>query len=116
LVLRGDPPLLRLSPAASVDVLALMAIEGSDATWADWEGELLEGMSFPGCPAFETWLTYQRRHVEGARQALMHEAALERLGAGDAASATELAAQLVSLDPLELRSQELLIRCGAQRR
>jgi tetratricopeptide (TPR) repeat protein len=44
----------------------------------------------------------------------MHEAALERLGAGDAASATELAARLVSLDPLELRSQELLIRCLAR--
>jgi DNA-binding SARP family transcriptional activator len=114
LVLRGDPPLLRLSPAATVDALAPIAIEGSDATWADWDGELLEGMSFPGCPAFETWLTYQRRHLAGARQALMHEAALERLAAGDTAKATELAARLVSLDSLELRSQELLIRCLAR--
>jgi DNA-binding SARP family transcriptional activator len=114
LVLQGDPPLLRLPPAATVDVLALMTVEGGDATWADWEGEALEGMSFPGCPAFETWLTYQRRQLAGARQALMHEAALERLGTGDAASATELAARLVSLDPLEFRSQELLIRCLAR--
>jgi DNA-binding SARP family transcriptional activator len=114
LVLRGDPPLLRLSPAATVDVLALTTLEGGRATWADWEGELLEGMSFPGCPAFETWLTYQRRHLAGARQALVHEAALERLASGDAASATGLAARLVSLDPLELRSQELLIRCLAR--
>jgi DNA-binding SARP family transcriptional activator len=114
LVLRGDPPLLRLPPAASVDVLALTAVEGSDTRTADWEGELLEGMSFPGCPAFETWLTYQRRHVVGARQALMHDTALERLGAGNAAGATELAARLVSLDPLQVRSQELLIRCLAR--
>ena len=114
LVLRGDPPLLRLSPAATVDVLALMTVEGDDVSGAEWEGELLEGMSFPGCPAFETWLTYQRRQVGGARQALLHKAALERLGKGDAVGATELAARLVSLDPLELRSQELLIRCLAR--
>ena len=114
LVLRGDPPLLRLSPAATVDVLALTTVEGDDVSGAEWEGELLEGMSFPGCPAFETWLTYQRRQVGGARQALLHKAALERLGKGDAAAATELAARLVSLDPLELRSQELLIRCLAR--
>jgi DNA-binding SARP family transcriptional activator len=114
LVLRGDPPLLRLSPSATVDVLALIAVEGGDVNWDDWEGELLEGMPFPGCPAFETWLTYQRRHLAGARQALMHEKALERLGTGDAEGAAELAARLVSLDPLELRSQELLIRCLAR--
>jgi DNA-binding SARP family transcriptional activator len=114
LVLRGDPPLLRLSPAAAVDVLALTSVEGDRATWADWEGELPEGMSFPGCPAFETWLTYQRRYLASALQALIHEAALERLGAGDTAGATELAARLVSLDPLELGSQELLIRCLAR--
>ncbi len=113
LILRGDPPLLRLSPEATVDVLALVALEG-EATSADWEGELLEGMSFPGCPAFETWLTYQRRRLAGVRQALMHEAALERLSSGDAQGATGLAARLVSLDPLELRSQELLIRCLAR--
>jgi tetratricopeptide (TPR) repeat protein len=94
--------------------LAVVAFEGSDATWVDCEGELLEGMSFPGCPAFETWLTYQRRRLAGARQALVREAALERLGAGDARAATELAARLASLDPLELRSQELLIRCLAR--
>jgi DNA-binding SARP family transcriptional activator len=114
LVLRGDPPLLRLPSAASVDVLSLLTVEGGGTTWVDWEGELLEGMSFPGCPAFETWLTYQRRQIVGARQALIHEAALERLGTGDAAGATELAARLVSLDPLEPCSQELLVRCLAR--
>jgi tetratricopeptide (TPR) repeat protein len=71
-------------------------------------------MSFPGCPAFETWLTYQRRHVAGICEALMGEAALQRLASGDAPGAQELAARLVSLDPLELRWQELLIRCLAR--
>jgi DNA-binding SARP family transcriptional activator len=115
LILRGDPPLLALKHAGSVDVLALMGAEGGAATGAELQGELLEGMSFPGCAAFETWLTYQRRQLAGARDALMHAAALQRLAAGDAAGASDLAARLVSLDPLELRSQELLIRCLARR-
>ena len=114
LVLRGDPPTLRLPAGASVDLLALLSPEGGQVTASAWEGELLEGMSFPGCPAFETWLTHQRRHLTGVCQALVHETALERLASGDANGACELAARLVSLDPLELRWQELLIRCLAR--
>jgi DNA-binding SARP family transcriptional activator len=115
LILRGDPPVLRLSTCASVDVLALLSPEDDRVSTIPWEGELLEGMSFAGCPAFETWLNHQRRHLSGVCQALMHETALERLASGDAGGASELAARLVSLDPLESRSQELLIRCLARR-
>jgi DNA-binding SARP family transcriptional activator len=114
LILRGDPPTLRLPEGASIDVLALLDPEGCQVSASAWEDELLEGMSFSGCPAFETWLTHQRRHLSGVCQALMHETALERLASGDASGASELAARLVSLDPLELRSQELLIRCLAR--
>jgi tetratricopeptide (TPR) repeat protein len=71
-------------------------------------------MSFPGCPAFETWLSYERRYVAGVSEALMGEAALQRLATGDPAGASELAARLVALDPLEVRWQELLIRCLAR--
>jgi DNA-binding SARP family transcriptional activator len=114
LILRGDPPALRLPEEASVDVLALLDGEDSQVSASAWECELLEGMSFSGCPAFETWLTHQRRHLSGVCQALMHETALERLASGDAGGASALAARLVSLDPLELRWQELLIRCLAR--
>jgi DNA-binding SARP family transcriptional activator len=114
LALRGDPPAFRLPEGGFVDVLALMSPERGTAPASGSEGELLEGMSFPGCPAFETWLTYQRRHVAGICEALMGEAALQRLASGDAPGAQELAARLVSLDPLELRWQELLIRCLAR--
>jgi DNA-binding SARP family transcriptional activator len=114
LALRGDPPAFRLPEGGFVDVLALMSPERGTAPPSGSEGELLEGMSFPGCPAFETWLTYQRRHVAGICEALMGEAALQRLASGDAPGAQELAARLVSLDPLELRWQELLIRCLAR--
>ena len=114
LILRGDPPALRLPEGAGVDVLALLDGEGGQVWVSACEGELLEGMSFSGCPAFETWLTHQRRHLSGVCQGLMHETALERLASGDAGGASELAARLVSLDPLEARWQELLIRCLAR--
>src|SRR5579859_7523360 len=114
LVLRGDPPAFRLPEGAVVDVLALSRPDSGQVPVVGWPGELLEGMSFPGCPAFETWLSYHRRHLSGVCQALMHERALERLASGDASGASELAARLVSLDPLELRWQELLIRCLAR--
>jgi DNA-binding SARP family transcriptional activator len=114
LALRGDPPALRLPEGASVDVLALLSPDRNPVSAPVWEDELLEGMSFPGCPSFETWLTHQRRHLAGVCQALMHAKVLERLTGGDARGAIELATRLVSLDPLELRSQELLIRCLAR--
>jgi DNA-binding SARP family transcriptional activator len=114
LTLRGDPPMLRLPEGASIDVLTLLSPEGGQVSAPACEGELLEGMSFSGCPAFETWLSHQRRHMSGVCQALMHETALERLATGDTGGASELAARLVSLDPLELRWQELLIRCLAR--
>ena len=114
LVLRGDPPAFRLPAGAAVDVLELLSPAGGRPPTGALEDELLEGMAFPGCPAFETWLTYQRRHVAGVCQALIGEAALQLLATGDAAGASELASRLVSLDPLDLRSQELLIRCLAR--
>jgi DNA-binding SARP family transcriptional activator len=114
LVLRGDPPALRLPEGASVDALALLSPEADEISMSSFEEELLEGMSFPGCPAFETWLSHQRRHLSGICEALLHEKALARLAGGDVVGATELATQLVSLDPLESHAQELLIRCLAR--
>jgi tetratricopeptide (TPR) repeat protein len=55
-----------------------------------------------------------RRQLDGAARAMAHDEALERLAAGDTAGATELAAQLVSQDPLDQAGQELLIRCFAR--
>lgn len=114
LALRGDPPALRLPEATVVDALVVLSPDSTRAPVIEWEGELLEGMSFPGCAAFETWLSYQRRQLAGAREALIGESALQRLAIGDASGASELAAKLVSLDPLESRWQELLIRCLAR--
>ncbi|MCW3002918.1 MAG: hypothetical protein JWQ20_2216 [Conexibacter sp.] len=109
----GDPLELRLPPGAAVDVVALIA-PGEDVSFTRAEGELLEGMSFPSSPVFESWLGVMRRHLDGAARAMAHDEALVRLAAGDTARATELAAHLVSQDPLDQAGQELLIRCLAR--
>jgi DNA-binding SARP family transcriptional activator len=111
--LGGDPLELRLPPGAAVDVSALIA-PGADVSFRPPEGELLEGMTFPSSPVFESWLGVMRRHLDGAVRAMAHDEALARLAAGDTARAGELAAQLVSQDPLDQAGQELLIRCLAR--
>jgi DNA-binding SARP family transcriptional activator len=112
-VAAGDPLELSLPAGASVDVTALTA-PGDQVSSRRPEGELLEGMAFPSSPVFESWIGVMRRHLDGATRALAHDEALARLAAGDTAHATELAAQLVSRDPLDQAGQELLIRCLAR--
>jgi DNA-binding SARP family transcriptional activator len=109
----GDPLELRLPPDTAVDVTALTA-PGDEASFTHHEGELLEGMVFPSSPVFESWLGVMRHHLDGAARALAHGEALARLAAGDTARATELAADLVSHQPLDQAGQELLIRCLAR--
>jgi DNA-binding SARP family transcriptional activator len=112
-VVAGDPIELRLPPGACVDVIALTAA-GDEVSFTLPQGELLEGMTFPSCPVFESWLGVMRRQVDGAARAMTHDEALVRLAAGDTGRATELAAHLVSQDPLDQAGQELLIRCLAR--
>jgi DNA-binding SARP family transcriptional activator len=109
----GDPLELTLPAGASVDITALTA-PGNELPFRRLEGELLEGLAFPSSPVFESWLGVMRRHLDGANRALAHDEALTRLAAGDAAGAVELAAQLVSEDPIDQAGQELLIRSLAR--
>jgi DNA-binding SARP family transcriptional activator len=109
----GDPLELRLPPDTPVDVLALTA-PGEGVSFIRPDGELLEGMTFSSSPVFESWLGVMRRHLDGAARAMGHDEGLARLAAGDTARATELAADLVSQDPLDQAGQELLIRCLAR--
>ena len=109
----GDPLELRLPAGASVDIAVEAGLAG-DAPFAFPEGELLEGMTFPSCPVFESWLGVMRRYLGGALRALAHDEGLARLAAGDLDRATALATRLVSDDPLDQAGQELLIRCLAR--
>lgn len=114
--LRGDPLVLELAGEATVDVIELTRSDDrlGKGLSAVFEGELLEGLSFPSSPVFESWLELERRQLAAANQARLREAALGMLANGDASAATELASRLVKLDPLEQSSQELLIRCLAR--
>lgn len=109
----GDPVVLRLPAGVSVDV-TVEAGFNRDAQFVLPDGDLLEGMSFPSSPAFDSWLGVMRRYLGGAVRALAHDEALARLAAGDLDRATALASHLVSQDPLDQSAQELLIRCLAR--
>lgn len=108
---QGGPVELRLPPGTFVDIRALRS-----GTWPlalDLPGlgrPLLEGMSFPSSPAFEVWLLAQRRHLSGAVDDVLREAARAKLAAGDARRAIELASRLVTGNGLDEDAQELLIR------
>ena len=107
----GEPVVLRLPPGTFVDVHALTA-----GTWMHAIGipglgrELLEGKSFPSSASFEAWLLASRRHLAGAAEGVLREAALAKLSTGDGARAVELASRLVATNPLDEDAQEILIR------
>lgn len=112
--LRGDPLDLSLPLGSFVDVRAV--------EWGTWMealdvpglgGDLLEGMDFPRSAAFEAWLLNERRRLAALTQAVLREAALARLAAGQTEAAIEAAASLVVLDPLTEEHQALLIRSYA---
>ncbi|MGH2756175.1 MAG: BTAD domain-containing putative transcriptional regulator [Actinomycetota bacterium] len=113
-MLKGELPALDLPAGTFVDIRVL-----TTGTWietADVPGigrDLLEGMDFPSSPSFEAWLLNERRHLRATSGAVLREAALARLGAGDTENAIGVAARLVALDPLDENYQGLLIRCYA---
>ncbi len=113
-ILKGDRLTLTFPPGSVVDVRVL-----SSGTWAEaivvpgLGRDLLEGMDFPSSPAFDAWLLNERRHLKGAAEAVLREAALSQLAIGNGESAIDLATRLVALDPLREDYQALLIRSYA---
>ncbi|MEJ8856760.1 BTAD domain-containing putative transcriptional regulator [Variovorax robiniae] len=110
--LRGDPLSLSLEdPASYVDVDVVSRGRWDEALNMPGLGrELLEGISFASSPSFDVWLSTQRRHLQATSEAVLREAALARLAAGAAIEATDLAARLVGLNPLDENFQALLVR------
>lgn len=104
-----------LPPGAFCDVDVLLRGTPQEAIAIPGLGrELLEGMDFGSAPAFETWLISERRRLIGASEAALHEAALDRLAAGEAEATVALAMRLVELNPYEENFQELLVRGYAE--
>lgn len=112
--LRGPLLALPLPPDTFVDLRAVAYGTWVEALEVPGLGrELLEGMSFGGSPAFEAWLLAERRHLQAQAEALLHEAALARLAAGQAPEAILLASRLVGMNPFDENLHELLIRAHA---
>ncbi|MGV1010532.1 MAG: AfsR/SARP family transcriptional regulator [Dermatophilaceae bacterium] len=74
---------------------------------------LLEGMQFPECAAYETWLLGQRRRLSALTETLLHEAALTSMSVNAMPEAVRYAGSLVSLAPCVDSHQELLVRAYA---
>ncbi|HYH90149.1 MAG TPA: BTAD domain-containing putative transcriptional regulator [Solirubrobacteraceae bacterium] len=109
--LEGDPLRLSLPPGAVVDIETLISGSWIDALRLPGiERELLEGMNFSSSPAFDIWLLTERRHLGATAESVLREAALARLGAGDARAAADLAARLVQVNPFDENFQTLLVR------
>lgn len=109
--LLGNSRDLSLEPADWVDVQVV-----ARGTWAEalrvpgLDRELLEGMNFSSSPSFDVWLATERRHLQAMGEAVLHEAALSRLAAGNTAEAADLAGRLVRRNPLDENYQALLVR------
>lgn len=109
---RGGCVELALPPATWVDVDVVLSGSWSAALAVPaLDAELLEGMSFSTSPTLELWISGQRRQLAGAAEAVLHEAALARLAAGEADGAAELAERLVRLNPFDENFNALLVRC-----
>jgi DNA-binding SARP family transcriptional activator len=109
--LAGDPLTLALPDNWHCDVESVLdpaAAEVLDPSAL--EGELLEGLSFPECSAFDAWLTVERHHIAAAVQTVIYEEALTALAAGAPQSAAYLAAKVVGLDPFNANFQSVLIK------
>jgi DNA-binding SARP family transcriptional activator len=107
----GDPVRLELGAEVKLD---LSLLEGSSIEPAEanrLSSELLDGMTFRGAPALESWLLVERRRLTGTAEAAIHETALARLAGSDSDAAVALAGRAVGLNPLDENNQELLVRC-----
>jgi DNA-binding SARP family transcriptional activator len=103
--LGGDPVEIRWGMGDRVDVPLGDAVPDSD--------QLLDGISLPDSPLFESWLLVQRRRQGAAVHALLRETAMAELASGRNERAVELAARLVGLAPLEEAGHTLLVRALA---
>ena len=105
----GDPLRLVLPPGWNCDVMAALA-PNKDADPRTFDGELLEGLAFAECPAFESWLEDQRHRLENSVLTLLYDASLTALAAGRADDAVDLASRALHLDPFNADCHAVLIK------
>ncbi|MDE3204312.1 MAG: SARP family transcriptional regulator [Acidobacteriota bacterium] len=108
--IEGDPVCLRWSADTVVDVAAFDTDPGRWVDVAQPPGELLAGMAFPDCEAFEVWLTIERQRQAAAVQAVLREIGLSRLAVARPHEASRIAARLVEMNPYDESHHVLLVR------
>ncbi len=107
----GDPLVLDLPPGAQVDVD--LVVRGDWAEVLELPGlgrPFLEGINPNTGAAFELWLDGERRRIEAATEAVLHEAASTMLARGEPDRAVEWAERLVGINPYEENYHAQLIR------
>ena len=105
---------LRLPETTSIDVRVLMSGTSIEATQLDGLGsELLEGVNVQASAGFDAWLLAERRRIQGVSEAVLREAALRALAAGNAEKGVVLATRLVTMAPFTEDAHALLIRAFA---
>jgi DNA-binding SARP family transcriptional activator len=107
----GDPVVLRLPDGALVDVD--LVVRGSWAAAVELPGlgaDLLDGMTFRGAAAFETWLLNEQRRLTAACEAVLHEAALASMARGALPAALDYAVRAAAIRPLDENHQALVVR------
>ena len=116
-----DYPLV-LDTAVLQAVLALLDVEPMGVETAvslqsalqKYRGPLLAGLFLRDARRFEEWLLVVRERWQQQAMRGLHQLALHQFSHGDLAAAAQTAHQLVALDPLRERSQQLLLRVLAR--
>lgn len=109
--LGGDPLSVSMPAKYRCDVYLATGIQ--EAQGGDFESpdvELLEGLDFTDCPAFETWLAGERHRIRNCVQTLIYETALAALASGEPRRAAELAAEVSGFDPFNANFHAVLVR------
>ena len=108
--LAGDPVELRRPSTMFVDADVVARARWNEAVSVpNLDRELLEGVGFDALPAFELWLTGERRRLRAAAAAVLREAALATL-ARDAGRAVGYAERLLALDPFDENHHIVLVQ------
>ncbi len=107
----GDPVEIRLPPGSVVDIEVLTRGSWRDAVRLEGlGGDLLDGFAIRDAPAFSSWLLSEQRHVAAVSEAILHEAALGSMSAGDTTDAIRFAVRATTLNPFDENHQALLLR------
>lgn len=110
--LSGDPIVFDLPEAVEVDLVTLRSGDAEAAVeLPGLDRELLAGVDVTGSVEVEMWLEDERRHARQMVANVRHEAALARLGRGDAIGALALARKVVARAPYDENAAALLVRC-----